>query len=203
MTRFEDYYAGVQPLPFASAKFRQAFGDRFPAFSSNFMALVVDAHRERLHVQGIRIGDAPEGDADAWRWWQENRLAPSHRRRTESLVQGIASRSSGRLVPTCPRSRSSRPRVVVETEPGKSWAARPQAGSTTTAATGRALSARRHLSSARPGAGGSAPSWASVATWTRDDVGGVWPVANPWAWSRCADRQPAETGGDGQSRSRW
>jgi len=93
MTRFEDYYAGQQPLAFASAKFRQAFGDRFPAFSSNFMALVVDAHRERLHVQGIRIGDAPEGDVDAWRWWQDNRLdAESHKAHTDSLVKGIATR---------------------------------------------------------------------------------------------------------------
>ncbi len=52
---------------------------------------LVDAHRERLHVQGIRIGDAPEGDADAWRWWQENRLdAESQKAHTESLVKGVA-----------------------------------------------------------------------------------------------------------------
>ncbi len=62
MTKANDYYEGRQPLAFASQRFIDAFGDRFPEFSSNFMALVVDSHRDRLQVQGIRYGDEREGD---------------------------------------------------------------------------------------------------------------------------------------------
>ncbi|OGO54331.1 MAG: hypothetical protein A2Z32_03730 [Chloroflexi bacterium RBG_16_69_14] len=188
MTKYEDYYAGVQPLAFASAKFRQAFGDRFPAFSSNFMALVVDAHRERLHVQGIRIGDAPEGDADAWRWWQDNRLdAESQQAHTESLVKGVAYAlvwpDPGTHLPEV--TIESPLQVVVETEPGKSWKRR--------AALKRWLDDEGHyraelylpdgiykFRSEQKAAWFSAPSWASVAAWTRDEIAGeTWPVANP------------------------
>ena len=124
MERFEAYYAGVQPLAFVSDTFRAAFGDRFREFSSNFMSLVVDAHRERLSVQGIRIGDNRDGDTDAWDWWQRNRLdAESQIAHTESLVKGIC------YVLIWPDPVSGEPeatiesalQVVVETEPGKSW----------------------------------------------------------------------------------
>jgi hypothetical protein len=188
MTKYEDYYAGQQPLAFASAKFRQAFGDRFPAFSSNFMALVVDAHRERLHVQGIRIGDAPEGDADAWRWWQANRLdAESQKAHTESLVKGVA------YALVWPDPLTGAPevtiesplQVVVETEPGKSWKRR--------AALKRWLDdegryrAELYLPdgiykfrSIQRSDWFSSPSWSSAALWQRDQPDGEsWPVPNP------------------------
>lgn len=188
MTILEDYYAGRQPLAFASAKFRQAFGDRFPAFSSNFMALVVDAHRERLHVGGIRIGDAPEGDADAWRWWQANRLdAESQKAHTESLVKGVAYALvwPDQLTHAPEVTIESPLQVVVETEPGKSWKRR--------AALKRWLDddgryrAELYLPegiykfrSTQRSESFSAPSWASVALWKRDEIAGEpWPVPNP------------------------
>ena len=125
MERYGDYYAGRQPLAFTSAEFCAAFGERFGTeFSANFMSLVVDAHRERLQVQGIRIGENREGDEDAWRWWQANRLdAESQIAHTESLVKGIS------YVLVWPDPVSGEPeatiesplQVVVETEPGKSW----------------------------------------------------------------------------------
>jgi hypothetical protein len=88
---FEAYYDGHQPLAFASQKFRDAFGTRFREFSSNFMALVVDAPAERLEVQGFRFRDA-EGDADIWRRiWQENDLdAGSQLAHVEALMKGVA-----------------------------------------------------------------------------------------------------------------
>ena len=180
MTKFEDYYAGRQPLAFASEKFRAAFGDRFPAFSSNFMALVVDAHRERLHVQGIRIGDAPEGDADAWRWWQDNRLdAESQKLHTEVLVKGIAYALVWPDPATgLPEVTIESPlQVVVETEPGKSWKRR--AGLKRWLDDEGYQRAELHLPDGiykfR-----SAQRWASTTHWTRDEPAGEpWPVPNP------------------------
>lgn len=90
MRRYDDYYNGIQPLAFASEKFRDAFGDRFRAFSSNFMALVVDGTRERLEVQGFRFQD-PLGDKDLWSMWQANDLdAGSQLAHTEALIKGMA-----------------------------------------------------------------------------------------------------------------
>jgi hypothetical protein len=88
--RYDDYYNGIQPLAFASEKFRDAFGDRFRAFSSNFMALVVDGTGERLTIQGFRFSE-PQGDKDLWSIWQANDLdAASQLAHTESLIKGMA-----------------------------------------------------------------------------------------------------------------
>ena len=87
--RWDAYYRGDQPLAFASEKFRDAFGGRFRAFSSNFCSLVVDATRERLEVQGFRLS-GPRAERRAWRVWQENDLdAGSQMAHTEALVKGV------------------------------------------------------------------------------------------------------------------
>lgn len=121
--KYSDYYAGIQPMAFASAKFREAFGTRFPEFSSNFMALVVDTHRDRLQVQGIRYGDQKEGDQDAWDWWQRNHLdSESAKLHTESLVKEIAYVLVWPNEQGEPEASIEDPRyVIVESVPGQSW----------------------------------------------------------------------------------
>jgi hypothetical protein len=90
MNKWDDYYNGVQPLAFASEKFRDAFGDRFPAFSSNFMALVVDGEAERLEVAGFKFKDQI-ADRDIWELWQRNNMdGQSQLAHTEALVKGLA-----------------------------------------------------------------------------------------------------------------
>jgi hypothetical protein len=87
---WDDYYEGKQPLAFASDKFRQAFGERFPAFTSNFCSLVVEATAERIEVQGFRFG-SEEANAQAWAMWQENEMdASSQLAHTEALIKGMA-----------------------------------------------------------------------------------------------------------------
>lgn len=89
--RFTDYYAGHQPLAFATSKFREAFGNLFRAFANNWCALVVDASVERLTVQGFRFGDDTTADADAWAIWQTSSLdAGSRLAHTEAVKTGSA-----------------------------------------------------------------------------------------------------------------
>ena len=188
MERYEAYYAGRQPLAFVSETFRAAFGDRFRQFSANYMSLVVNTHRQRLKVQGIRIGDHDAGSVDAWDWWQRNRLdSESQTAFTEMLVKGLA------YVLVWPDPTSGEPeatiespyQVVVETAPGKSWkrlaALKRWPGE----------DGRHHAELYLPGgvykfrsaqswADFSVPSWSQLAQWQREDVPDEsWPVPNP------------------------
>lgn len=88
---YEDYYDGRHPLAFATAKFRDAFGNVFREFADNWTCLVVDAVEERLNVEGFRLGTSSEGDKLAWKIWQANQLdAESQLAHTEALVTGCA-----------------------------------------------------------------------------------------------------------------
>jgi hypothetical protein len=88
---FEDYYDGHHPLSFVTTEYRQEFATMLRGVSDNWMALVVDAVEERLHVEGFRMGDDPAGDTDAWRIWQENCLdADSEMLHSTALQTGSA-----------------------------------------------------------------------------------------------------------------
>lgn len=87
MIEMTSYYEGDQSLAYSGAKWRAAFGKLFTRFADNWCSLVVDAVAERLHVEGFRMTDQPEGDADAWEMWQRNYLDhDSQLAHTESLV---------------------------------------------------------------------------------------------------------------------
>lgn len=91
MKTLDDYYLGRHPLAFASFKFRETFGGLFDAWADNFCRLVVDAPKERLKVQGFRMGGQTDTDADAWRIWQWNGMdAQFPRVQLESLKKGDA-----------------------------------------------------------------------------------------------------------------
>lgn len=80
------YYIGDQPLAFASERFRDAFGGRFQAFTSNFCALVVDGTRERMEVTGFDFGGTRRNDR-AWRLWNDAQMdAVSQMAHTDALV---------------------------------------------------------------------------------------------------------------------
>lgn len=88
--QFDDYYRGTQTLTFASQKFREAFGSLFSKLAVNYCVLIVDAERDRLKVEGFRMGadHSVEADTDAWRIWQGNQLdAFSPTAHVEALVK--------------------------------------------------------------------------------------------------------------------
>jgi hypothetical protein len=88
---FDRYYRGDHPLAFASLKFESAFGALFRSFADNWTQIVVDAHEERLNVEGFRFGGEESADTAAWDIWQANDLdADSQIAHTEALIKGSA-----------------------------------------------------------------------------------------------------------------
>lgn len=99
MLKYEQYYAGVQPLAYASKKFRESFATTYGRFADNFCRLVVQAVEERLTVEGFRFGN-DRRDRKAWDIWQANQLdKESQKAHREALIKGECS-------------------VIVGTEPG-------------------------------------------------------------------------------------
>ena len=100
--RLRQYYAGQQPLAYASQKFRDAFGPTYSRWSDNFMKMVIQATEERLTVTGFNwpIPDADPldheamaaGDRAAWDLWQDNKMdAQSQKAHRDALLCGDCS----------------------------------------------------------------------------------------------------------------
>jgi hypothetical protein len=75
IVRLESYYRGEHPLPEAPIRQQREYLKALQRSRTNFMRLVIDATAQRLHVQGVRLGDNELGDRDSWtRIWQPNCL---------------------------------------------------------------------------------------------------------------------------------
>ncbi len=123
LRKWVDLYDGRHGIKLVSERYRDEFARRFPEYSDNFMPLVVDTENNRLHVQGIRYGDEPESDTDAWSWWQDNRLdADSSLAHKDALIKGVAhvlvwpDRNGIPLV-----TIEDAFQTVVDTVPGRRW----------------------------------------------------------------------------------
>lgn len=71
--RYRRYMQGDQPLQFATEKFKSAFGRQFKAFAYNRCAMVVDAHADRLQVEGFGADDDASSQA-AQDIWDDNQM---------------------------------------------------------------------------------------------------------------------------------
>lgn len=90
----EEYYAGKQPLRFASDKWREFHGRRYAGFSDNWCAPVANTPNERLRVDGFRLDDDPEqSDAEKqlWKDWQLNDMELQS---SQGFLHGIVARRS-------------------------------------------------------------------------------------------------------------
>lgn len=72
--RVYDYMRGKRGIPAVP----EGSGDELEELArmsvKNVLGTVVDAFAQSLMVHGFRSTDAPENDAEAWRWWQSQRL---------------------------------------------------------------------------------------------------------------------------------
>ena len=84
--RYRRYYDGDQDLSFMSQKWRQAFGSRLAMLAYNRCSAVVDAHADRLFVDGFAHADAAVAEAAAG-IWSRNRM---DRRQDEVYTEAFA-----------------------------------------------------------------------------------------------------------------
>lgn len=71
--RYQQYLDGIQPLAFATEKFRSAFGRIFDAFAYNRCDAVVGAHADRLQIAGFGADDGDLAQT-AQVQWDANRM---------------------------------------------------------------------------------------------------------------------------------
>lgn len=118
--RYQRYYDGQFPdWGIVTKKYREEFGQMLGQISDNWMQLVVDAEAERMHVEGIRVGDEPEADRDAWEMWQRAALdSDSGIAHTTALTCGrcYVMVAPGREWPTITVEHPSQ--MIVATDPG-------------------------------------------------------------------------------------
>jgi Phage portal protein, SPP1 Gp6-like len=81
--RLEAYHRGRHPVPYGNRKMREAYKRLQQQSRSNYVGLVAETVLERMKVLGFRTGGTdPDTDADtvdsadaqAWSWWQANRM---------------------------------------------------------------------------------------------------------------------------------
>lgn len=90
----EEYYAGHQPLRFASEQWRSFHQSRYAGFSDNWCAPVANTPTERLAVEGFRLDDDPEqsqAEKDLWRDWQINDMETQS---SQGFLHGIVTSRS-------------------------------------------------------------------------------------------------------------
>lgn len=74
ITKREEYYAGKQPLSFATAEWKNANAARYAGFSDNWTRPVVDAEAERIQHTGIKLDDNDAGAKALWESWLVNEM---------------------------------------------------------------------------------------------------------------------------------
>jgi hypothetical protein len=74
LLRFDAYLGGRQQMKYLSEATRQEFGEDICQLVLNFPELVVDAHNDRLDVEGFRFPGESSGNADLWSIWQANNM---------------------------------------------------------------------------------------------------------------------------------
>ena len=99
VVRLNDYYAGKQPLAYASDQWRSFHQDRYRGFADNWCGVVANSPSERLRVDGFRVGDAAdpvtEAERELWRWWRLNEMDGQS---SQGFLQSIIARRSAVLV---------------------------------------------------------------------------------------------------------
>ena len=71
---YDRYYRGEHPLPWLAPQAQDEFRRILKMTRSNYMGLVCDSQVERMHFEGIRVGESLEADAEMWAIWEENHL---------------------------------------------------------------------------------------------------------------------------------
>jgi hypothetical protein len=87
----EAWYEGSHPLPAASATNSDLYRRFQKMAQANYVGQVVNAVASRLAIEGVRIGNDPAADEDAWMMWQDSQMdAAQTMLLTTALSTGLA-----------------------------------------------------------------------------------------------------------------
>jgi hypothetical protein len=74
LTKLDKYMRGQQEISYMSDAMRKEFGDAITDLVLNFPELVVEAHGDRLDVEGFRFPGETSGNDALWGVWQANNM---------------------------------------------------------------------------------------------------------------------------------
>jgi hypothetical protein len=108
--RMSAYYRGEPPrAPWMPEQAQHEFRRLLALTRSNYMGLVVDSMVERMQVEGFRVGDSSDADAQTWEIWQANNLDADS---DQALLEAAICGSSYLLV--APPAEGGGPELFVE-----------------------------------------------------------------------------------------
>lgn len=89
--RLDRYYDGKQPLNYLAPEVAAQVGRRLSSLVINWPRTIADSVQRRTYVEGFRVGNAGNVDAELDRLWQENDLdEASQLAQLDALVHGSA-----------------------------------------------------------------------------------------------------------------
>lgn len=129
LVKLDRYRKGKQDITYMSEAMRKEFGDSITDLVLNFPELVVDAHNDRLDVEGFRFPGEPSGNDDLWGIWQANGMdGKSVMAHDDSLALSKAA-----VIVGAGAASGDAPVITVESAFDCAWIRSPSSGSVTSA----------------------------------------------------------------------
>lgn len=129
LVKLDRYRKGKQDITYLSEAMRKEFGDSITDLVLNFPELVVDAHNDRLDVEGFRFPGESSGNDDLWGIWQANGMdGKSVMAHDDSLALSKAA-----VIVGAGAASGDAPVITVESAFDCAWIRSPSSGSVTSA----------------------------------------------------------------------
>ncbi len=124
LVRLDSYMRGKQAITYMSEALRQEFGDAITDLVLNFPELVVEAHNDRLDVEGFRFPGEPSGNDELWGIWQASNM-------DEKSVMAHSDALGLSKAAVIVGNGDSGPVITVESALDVAWIRSPSTGSVT------------------------------------------------------------------------
>lgn len=110
---FDEYYAGEQPLEFASREWSEFHKDRYTGFADNWCAPVANAPAERLGITGIRLG-ATRREKAVSALWDDWKINDGEAQSSQGFLESIIAKRSYTIIWANDDGRTTQPTFTWE-----------------------------------------------------------------------------------------